>query len=106
MRRSEIWWANLPPPWGRRPVLLLARGEAYAVLTWIAVAPLTTTVRPIRSVVPLDPDADGVPRPCAVSLDNIQAIRREWLDTPIARLRPDKMVAVERALQFALGMRS
>ena len=29
MRQFEIWWANLPAPAGRRPVLLLSRNDAY-----------------------------------------------------------------------------
>ena len=106
VRRGEVWWALLPDPWGRRPVLLLARDEAYRVLTWVAVAPLTTTIRDVPSAVRLDPATDGVPRPCAVSLDNLQAIRKDWLDEPIARLRPERMAEVERALRFALGMLS
>ena len=31
MKRGEIWWADLPPPVGRRPVLLLSRDRAYVV---------------------------------------------------------------------------
>lgn len=31
MRRGEVWWADLPAPVGRRPVLLLSRDRAYAV---------------------------------------------------------------------------
>ena len=31
MMRGEVWWANLPPPIGRRPVLLLSRNRAYSV---------------------------------------------------------------------------
>jgi hypothetical protein len=27
MRRAEIWWAELPPPVGPRPVVVLTRGE-------------------------------------------------------------------------------
>ncbi|MGH2585905.1 MAG: GMC oxidoreductase [Dehalococcoidia bacterium] len=66
MRRGEIWWANLPAPWGRHPVLLLARNQAYAILTWVMVAPLTTTIRVVPSTVPLDPTIDGVPHRCTV----------------------------------------
>jgi mRNA interferase MazF len=105
VRRGEVWWADLPAPWGRRPVLLLARNEAYSVLTWVIVAPLTTTTRNISTAVPLDPGADGVPRASIVSLDNIQAIRKDWLDAHIIRLRPAKMQAVDRAIHVALGLR-
>lgn len=106
MRRGEIWWANIPPPWGRRPMLLLARNEAYAVLTRVAAAPLTTSIRPQPATVQLDPHVDGVPRPSMINLDSIQAIPMEWLDTVIVRLRPEKMEEVERAIHFALGLRT
>lgn len=100
-----MWWASLPEPWGRRPVLLVARNEAYEVLTWVMVAPITTRVRPISTQVPLDPTGDGVPRPCAVVLDNVQAVRVAWLGPRIGRLRQEKMEAVDRGLHAALGLR-
>ena len=53
MRRGEIWWAELTPPAGRRPVLLLSRNEAYAVRELVTVAPVTTRMRHIPSEVPL-----------------------------------------------------
>jgi len=86
-------------------VLLLARDEAYAILTWVMVAPLTTTLRSIPTAVPLDPHADGVPQPCVVSLDNVQAIRSEWISDRITQLSREKVAAVDRALHFALGLR-
>ena len=95
----------MPPPWGRRPVLLLSRDEAYEFLTWVIAAPLTTRVWDVPTTVPLDPRDDGVPRHSAVSLDNIQAVRKTWLDTLVVPLRPEKMRAVERAIHFALGLR-
>jgi len=67
------------------------------------VAPLTTTMRRIPSAVPLEPAMDGVPQSCVVSLDSVQAIRKQWLDAAIVRLRPAKMSAVDRAQHFALG---
>ena len=94
---------TLPNNWGRRPVLLLSRNEAYAVLTWVIVAPLTTTIRDIPSAVLLTPEADGVPHACVVSLDNIQAIRKDWLGVRIVSLRSARLAEVERAIHFALG---
>ena len=104
MRRGEIWWANLPPPWGRRPVLLLTRDSAYAVLTWVVAAPLTTNIRGIRSAVTLDPAIDGVPRACAVTLDNLMAVNVGWIDDFITRLTPARMVAVEEAIHYTLSL--
>lgn len=31
MKRGEVWWAQLPSPVGRRPVVLLSRDTAYRV---------------------------------------------------------------------------
>lgn len=104
MRRGEIWWGDLPEPWGRRPVLLLARDQAYAVLTWVIVAPLTTRRRNLPTTVALDPAVDGVPEPCVANLDNLQAIRVAWLDRFIVRLSPTRMEQVERAIHFALDL--
>ncbi|MCL0048232.1 type II toxin-antitoxin system PemK/MazF family toxin, partial [Dehalococcoidia bacterium] len=67
MRRGEIWWAELTPPAGRRPVLLLSRNEAYAVRELVTVAPVTTRMRHIPSEVPLGSE-DGLPKPCVVNL--------------------------------------
>ena len=105
MKRGEVWWAALPAPLDRRPVLLVARDQAYQVLTWVMVAPLTTTTRNIPTAVPLDPSRDGVPRPCVVSLDNIQAIRKDWLESVIVQLRPERMREVDAAIRFALDLR-
>ena len=75
MRRGEVWWAELPAPVGRRPVLLLSRDRAYAVRNAVTVAFLTTTVRNIPVEVPLT-RADGVPKDCVVNLDLINTIPR------------------------------
>ena len=106
VRRGEVWWAELPAPWKRRPVVLIARDEAYQVLTWIAVAPVTTRIRNISSEVVLNPDEDGVPRVCAANLDGIQSIRREWLTGYVARLSASRMREIDEAAAFALGLGS
>jgi mRNA interferase MazF len=104
MRRGEIWWANLPAPWGRRPVLLLARNGAYYALNSVMVVPLTSTVRRLPTTVVLDPRLDGVPKPCVVSLDSILTIRKDWLDTLMVALPPQKMQAIEQAIHTALDL--
>ena len=103
MRRGEVWWADLPAPAGRRPVVLLSRNEAYAVRELVTVAPITTRVRQIPTEVPLGP-AEGLPKACVVNLDTITTIPRRTLAQPVGPLPPDKLAAVERALMFALGL--
>jgi mRNA interferase MazF len=103
MRRGEVWWAVLPKPAGRRPVVLLSGDEAYAVRELVTVAPLTTRARGIPSEVPLD-RADGLPRACVANLDTITTIPKVTLATRIAALGPTKIAAVDRAVRFALGL--
>ena len=103
MRRGEVWWAELPAPAGRRPVVLLSRNEAYAVRALVTVAPVTTRLRRIPTEVPLGP-AEGLPKACVVNLDTLTTIPRRALTQPIGPLLPDKLAAVERALMFALGL--
>ena len=53
MRQFEIWWANLPAPAGRRPVLLLSRNDAYHYLSKFIVAE-TVKTRPGARTMSLD----------------------------------------------------
>lgn len=103
MKRCEVWWADLPPPAGRRPVVLLSRDEAYAVRALVTVAPVTTRIRRIPAEVDLGPE-DGLPKPCVVNLDAIVTVPKAHLGEPITQLRPEKIRQIEAALRFALGM--
>lgn len=103
MKRGEIWWAELMPSAGRRPVLLLSRNEAYEVRELLTVAPLTTRMRHIPSEVLLLPE-DGLPKACVVNLDIITTIAKRSLKEMIVSLSAEKLNAVEAALHFALGM--
>lgn len=103
MRRGELWWARLPSPAGRRPVVLLSRNEAYAVRQLVTVAPIITRSRHIPTEVPLGAD-EGLPKICVANLDTITTIPKQTLTKPISTLSPEKLRAVEHALKFALGL--
>lgn len=103
MRRGEVWWAELPAPVGRRPVVLLSRDEAYPVRELVIVAPVTSRIRLIPTEVALG-RADGLPRRCVANLDTITTIPKRALTQRIAALAPAKLAAVERALCFAVGL--
>jgi mRNA interferase MazF len=75
-RQGEIWWAESED--SRRPVVVVTRSEAVAVLTAVVVAPVTRTVRSIPTELPLGRD-EGLSVQCAASLDNLQRIRRTML---------------------------
>jgi mRNA interferase MazF len=103
VKRGEVWWAELGPPAGRRPVLLLSRNEAYAVRELVMVAPLTTRIRSIPSEVALG-NEDGMPHPCVVNLDTIATIAKASLRERLTTLSADKLKQVEKALHFSLGL--
>ena len=103
MRRGEIWWAELPAPVGRRPVVLLSRNEAYAVRELVLVAPITSRIRRIPTEVARG-RADGLPRRCVANLDTLTTIPKRALTQRLASLTPEKIAAVERALCFAVGL--
>lgn len=104
MRRGEVWWAKLPPPAGRSPVLLLSRDSAYRIRTSVTVAIITRTIRSIPVEVPLGQE-DGMSVQCAVNLDNILTIPMSVLTERITMLSSEKMTAVANAIMFALDLR-
>jgi mRNA interferase MazF len=103
VRRGEIWWAELEPPAGRRPVLLLSRNEAYGVRSLIIAATVTTRIRGIPSEVPLGDD-DGMPQDCVANLDTITTIPKDCLRSRLAVLSAKKLKEIEAAIHFAMGM--
>jgi len=86
----------------RRPVLILSRPEAIAVLHTVMVAPVTSTLRGIPSEVPIG-TAEGLKHDSAVNLDHVQTVERARLSRHLGHLNPDKMRAVCRALAIATG---
>jgi mRNA interferase MazF len=103
VKRGEVWWADLPPPAGRRPVVLLSRDDAYAVRSLATIAPVTTRIRDIPSEVRLG-TAEGLPRDSVANLDTITTIPIADLTERLAVLSPEKTREVDDAIHFALGL--
>jgi len=104
MYKGEIWWAKLPSPIGKRPVVLLSRNEAYSVRNAVTVAEITSTIRHIPVEVNLGTE-DGLPKKCVINLDTIITIRKELLTEKITDLIPEKINKVEEAIRFALDLK-
>jgi len=104
LRRGEAWWAELPPPIGRRPVVLLSRDAAYRVRTSVTVGLVTRTVRDIPVEVTLGPE-DSMPQECVANLDDILTIPKARLTERITTLSSQKMNAVAKAIIFALDLK-
>jgi mRNA interferase MazF len=101
VRQYEVWWASLPPPVGRRPVLLLSRDSAYHVLNKVIVAEVTTTIRDIPVEVRMG-RREGLSHPSVANLDNVHVVPRVDLSARIGKLSASRVDEVKRALGFAL----
>lgn len=104
MDRGEVWWADLPQPVGRRPILILTRSSAVAKRDQVVVAQITRTVHHLASEVALSP-AEGMPRACVVNCDVLLTVPKARLVRRVSRLSPTKMDEVHQAIRFALDLR-
>lgn len=103
MRRGEVWWAALPLPAGRRPVVLASRELAYAVRARVTVVEVTTRSRGLETEVALGA-REGLPKACWANADNLATIDKRWLVERIGALGREKIKALDRALALALGL--
>jgi mRNA interferase MazF len=103
MRRGEVWWAKLPRPVGRRPVVLASRDDAYGVRALVTVVPVTTRIRDIPVEVRLGRE-EGLPRRCVANADAITTIPKDALTELAGILGPDKVAALDAAIRFALDL--
>jgi mRNA interferase MazF len=102
--RGDVVWADLGPPAGRRPVCVLTRDAAIEVLAAVTCAPITRTVRGIRSEVEVG-SAEGLPARSVINCDNVVTVPKSLLDqSAVGRLAPDKRAALDGALRYALGI--
>src|SRR2546429_4699458 len=103
IQQGSIVWAQLAPPFGRRPVLILTRDAAVSKLNALSIAPVTRTIRNIPTEVVLE-QADGLPTLCAASMDNIFTIPRAALAGVITNLAGARMLQVFAAIRSAFDM--
>ena len=83
---------------------MLTRDAAAAVLTAVTCAPLTRTVRGIRSEVPVG-EPEGLPEPCVINCDTIITVPLVDLDPePVGRLDEATRAALDRAVRYALDV--
>ena len=102
--RNDIYWADLGPPVGRRPVCVLTRDAAIDVLTSVTCAPITRTIRGIPSEVELGTE-HGLPEACVVSCDNVITIPQEDLDdNPVGHLDEITRAQLDAALRYSLDI--
>ncbi len=83
---------------------ILTRDAAIPVLTAVTCAPITRTVRGIRTEVELGLP-QGLPEPCVISCDNLITIPIGDLDPePVGCLDELQRVELDRALRYTLDI--
>lgn len=87
----------------RRPALVLTRQSKLHLLTWITVAPITSTVRGISSEVRVGP-RNGLEQHSVVSCDNITTVRREAVHGPIGLFFDDQEAELALAISDAFEL--
>jgi mRNA interferase MazF len=98
----EIWWAQLPPPAGVRPVLLLSREDAYEFLDRFVVAEITRRIRGIPQEVVVGP-RESLSVRSAINLDNLHSVHRSQLIRRAGEVAEERQPEIKRALGRALG---
>jgi mRNA interferase MazF len=102
--RDDVYWADLGPPAERRPVCILTRDAAIEVLTSVTCAPITRTIRGIRSEVEIGTE-QGLPEPCVINCDNVITVPIGALDdAPVGRLDEASRASLDRALRYSLDI--
>lgn len=95
-----IWLARLDRT---RPVLVLTREEVRAVRRLVTVAPITRTVRGLRSEVLVGPH-NGLDHDSVVNLDSIATVPREVLMRPIGALLEEQEHDLTRAFHESFDL--
>ncbi|MPV48573.1 MULTISPECIES: type II toxin-antitoxin system PemK/MazF family toxin [unclassified Pseudactinotalea] len=87
----------------RRPALILTRQSALHLLTWVSVAPITSTIRGLSTEVPVGP-RNGLDHDSVISCDNIMRVPRSAVGRVIGLLFDDQEPALARAISDAFDL--
>ena len=87
----------------RRPALILTCATKLPLLTWVTVAPITSTIRGISTEVLVGP-RNGLDQFSAVSCDNVTTVWREAVGDTIGLLFDDQEADLSRAISDAFDL--
>jgi len=104
VKRGEVWWAELPPPVGSRPVVILTRDAVLDKIAAIVVALVTRTVRQLPTEVVLG-RRQGLPVRCVANLDNILTVPRHRLKRLMGACDTSKVEELNQAIKATLDVR-
>jgi mRNA interferase MazF len=103
VKRGEVWWAELPPPVGSRPVVILTRDTVLHTIGVVVVALVTRTSRQLPTEVTLG-RRQGLPISCVANLDNLLTIPRDRLKRLMGACDAIKIAELNQAIKTALDV--
>ncbi len=87
----------------RRPALILTRQSRLHLLTWVTVAPITSTIRGLTSEVPVGP-RNGLDHDSVISCDNIVTVRTSPVGDTLGLFFDDQEAALIHAISDAFDL--
>lgn len=107
MKRGEVWWALLPPPMGRRPVLVIQSNPFNRSRLKSVVVALITSNLSLESApgnVRLPEGEGGVRKASVVNVTQILTIDRTLLTGQLGTLTAERQRYVDAGLRLVLGL--
>jgi mRNA interferase MazF len=123
VKRGEIYWVQFDAvkgseQGGRRPALVVQQdtGNRYSPTTVVAAITTTLPPRPFPFVVVVEAVESGLPQSSAINCAQVASIQKdepgsrlrpprgESVVRPIGHLSPQKMLEVDAALRYNLGL--
>lgn len=87
----------------RRPALILTRQSALPMLSWVTVAPVTSTIRGLTSEVSVGM-RNGLDHDSVVSCDNVVTVHRDAVGDTIGLFFDDQEPELARAVSDAFDL--
>lgn len=101
--RGTVWLAELPPPAGARPVVVITRDVVLPYLSNVTVVPITRTIRDLPTEVRLG-QREGLRHESVASCDNITTIPKDLLRHHIGQLGVEQLRMLAEAVRTALDV--
>jgi mRNA interferase MazF len=86
-----------------RPAVILTSSRKLHLLSWVSVAPITTTIRGLSSEVPVG-RRNGLDHDSVISCDNITTVRKDAVQATIGLLFDDQEPELARAISDAFDL--
>lgn len=107
MKRGEVWWATLPSPMGRHPVLVVQSDTFNASQIRSVVVALITSNLVLAGApgnVRLSQGEGGVPKTSVVNVSQLHAIDRSALTGRLGTLSASVQQQVDAGLRLVLAL--